>query len=103
MRADAPHDAGAARMSTANRLDDAMQIFCTEDRGQRIEPGAERSATLEGLGKVLGSRLRFARRQRVGAHAGEIELFVGEGHGDNVTLKCTIQNAEWIRGSIAIR
>jgi hypothetical protein len=82
VRPDTPDDAVALRVRVDDRLHDAPDILRTEHRRERIEPFCKRRPAREGARKIRDLSFRMSRRQRVGAHGREIELFVGERHGD---------------------
>jgi hypothetical protein len=63
------------------RTSGASKVLRAENRGKRIEPGLEARAPVDRACKVLRACLARSLFQRIGPHAGQIELLVRQWHG----------------------
>ncbi len=81
VRAEAPDDAAVLALRALEARDDGLEVRAREDVRQPIDPRADAAALLVRPREVLDAGLALARRQRIGPHAGQVELFVGKGTG----------------------
>ena len=80
MGADAPDDAGIARVCIDDGTHDATKVLSGENGWQRVKPFFERAPLRTRPGEVLGARLALSGGEGVRADTGKIELLVAEWH-----------------------
>ncbi len=84
VRADAPDDAGLSRARVDDGAHDATKVLSAENAGSESNHALNDPPGALGLREILRACLASSRCERVRPHAGEIELFVGEWHGQYV-------------------
>src|SRR6516165_5658631 len=82
MSTEAPHHACATLPGVDHRARNGLEIRRGKDVRQRVEELRHRSAVADRAGEILRVSLALPRLQRIGADAGEIELFVRTLHRD---------------------
>ena len=93
VRAQSPDDAAPAR-GPDHRVDDGAKVRRRQHIRQRIDKRRQAHSRLPGTSEVFNPRLAVARGQRIGAYAGQIELFVVEALNAHTLRLCITKKGD---------